>query len=47
MEHLYAEDHKKPLIEEYRMGGRVKLSSINIVCTEKCNVETVVLLSRK
>lgn len=42
MEHLYAEDHKKPLIEEYRMGGRVKLlSSINIVCTEKCNLECI------
>lgn len=41
MEHLYAEDPKRPLIEECRMDRRVKLSSINIVCTEKCNLECI------
>lgn len=41
MEHLYAEDPKILLIEECRMGRRVKLSSINIVCTEKCNLECI------
>lgn len=38
MEHLYAEDSKRLLMEECKMDRRIKPSSINVVCTEKCNL---------